>query len=69
LNLDKKICRKLQKAEKNVKVDQLNKEKRELLNELDEYRLSDLKPQGKDADQFRETINMMKKEQEIMKDE
>jgi hypothetical protein len=52
-----------------VKVDQLNKEKRKILNELDEYRLSDLKPQGKDADQFRETINMMKKEQEIMKDE
>merc|ERR1712025_784614 len=52
-----------------IKVDQLNEEKKELEQELDELRMKGYKESTTGDSSLQETIDLMKKEQEIMKDE
>jgi len=52
-----------------VKVDQLTEEKRELEQELDEIRMTGFKESKVSDSSLQETISLMKKEQELMKDE
>merc|ERR1712124_194978 len=52
-----------------VKVDQLTEEKRELEKELDEFRLKGYKDSTVSDSSLQDTIDLMKKEQELMKSE
>merc|ERR1712025_1415440 len=52
-----------------VKVDQLTEEKRELEQELDEFRLKGYKDSTVSDSSLQDTIDLMKKEQELMKSE
>ena len=52
-----------------VKVDQLSEEKRELEKELDEYRMKGYKESKTDDSTLQDTIDLLKKEQEIIKQE
>merc|ERR1711939_950848 len=49
------------------KVEQLTEEKREMEQELDDLRSKVLKPKGKEAEFYQDTIELMKKENEELK--
>merc|ERR1712080_68767 len=52
-----------------VKVDQLSEEKRELEKELDDLRMKGYKESKTDDSTLQDTVDLLKKEQEIMKQE